>query len=71
MSLYCASCWTQCDDEAEACPCGCEKLLHASIYIERRDAEADRIEQMWEAYHQMKAAEATYSEGCLTRRQAS
>jgi hypothetical protein len=70
VSLYCSSCWTQCDDEADTCVCG-GKLIAKSIYIERRDAEADRIEQMWEAYHQMKAAEPTYSEGCLTRRQAS
>jgi hypothetical protein len=68
MSLYCASCWSACPDEADTCPCG-GKLIAKSIYIERRDAEADRIAQMWEAYHQMKA-EPTYSEGCLFRKQA-
>jgi hypothetical protein len=67
--MHCASCWSPCPDEADTCVCG-GKLIHSSIYRARRDAESDRIEQMWEEYHQMKA-EPTYSENFMRVRQAS
>jgi len=70
MNLICSVCHTASPDEFDCCPCG-GRLLAPSIYLARCDAEADRIDEMWSAFHAVKEAEATYSEGALFKRQAS